>query len=139
MEVMDTCAQTINLPSTTASISRVEQLIDAICEDYHINEDYYGNMLIAVTEAVNNAIQHGNQRDSNKQFMVSVEHKDDHHLCFKVEDQGIGFDYNNLPDPTDPDNIEKPHGRGVFLMRNLADEVNFHDNGRIVELSFTLN
>lgn len=135
---MDTCAQVIHLPSTLDSVSKVEKLIDAVCEDFHVNEDYYGNMLIAITEAVNNAIQHGNQKDASKDFTVSVEQKENN-LSFKVEDQGHGFDFENLPDPTDPANIEKPHGRGVFLMRNLADEVVFHEEGRIVELNFNLN
>ena len=52
-------------------------------------------------------------------------------------DEGPGFDYENLPDPTAPENIERPNGRGVFLMRNLADECGFEDDGRIVELKFT--
>ena len=48
-----------------------------------------------------------------------------------------GFDYENLPDPTAPENIEKPHGRGVFLMRHLADDCAFEDAGRVVELTFS--
>lgn len=137
---MDASAQTIHLPSTIDSISKVEKLIDSVCENFRVNEDYYGNMLIAVTEAVNNAIQHGNQKDASKEFVVTVvQNEEKHQLCFKVEDQGPGFDFDNLPDPTEAENIEKPHGRGVFLMRNLADEVVFHEDGRVVELNFNLN
>jgi serine/threonine-protein kinase RsbW len=55
-----------------------------------------------------------------------------------IEDEGPGFDYNNLPDPTAPENIEKPHGRGVFLMRKLADQCEFQDDGRIVIMDFTV-
>ena len=55
-------------------------------------------------------------------------------LKFRIEDEGVGFDFENLPDPTDPENIEKPNGRGIFLMKNLADEVSFEENGRVVEL-----
>ena len=57
-------------------------------------------------------------------------------LYFKITDQGAGFDFENVPDPTSPENIEKPNGRGVFLMRSLADECSFDDDGRIVELTF---
>ena len=63
----------------------------------------------------------------------------DERLKIIVEDEGLGFDYNNLPDPTSPENLEKPGGRGIFLMKNLSDEVNFKDSGRLVELVFYLN
>jgi serine/threonine-protein kinase RsbW len=56
-----------------------------------------------------------------------------------VEDEGDGFDYHNLPDPTAPENIEKPGGRGIFLMKHLSDEVEFKEGGRIVELSFYMS
>jgi serine/threonine-protein kinase RsbW len=56
-----------------------------------------------------------------------------------VKDEGPGFDYAHLPDPTSPENLEKPGGRGIFLMRHLSDEVQFRDAGRIVELSFYMN
>ena len=60
-------------------------------------------------------------------------------LTFSVSDEGQGFDYKSLPDPTDPNNIDKPHGRGVFLMKNLADKVVFNQNGKEVLLTFVLN
>ena len=55
-----------------------------------------------------------------------------------VFDEGNGFDFNDLPDPTSPENIEKPQGRGIFLMNHLADEVNFIENGNVVQLKFTI-
>lgn len=130
--------QQIELNSNSDSIAEVEKLIDEVCEINKVNQDYYGNILIAITEAVNNAIVHGNKKDPLKKFSVACASEQDK-LTFTVKDQGQGFDFDNLPDPTDPANIEKPNGRGVFLMRNLADEVNFEDNGRIVELNFHLS
>jgi serine/threonine-protein kinase RsbW len=59
-------------------------------------------------------------------------------IIFVVSDQGPGFDFEHLPDPTDPENIEKPHGRGVFLMRALADSVEFSDHGATVAMAFSL-
>mgnify|MGYP001314417860 CR=1 FL=1 len=59
-------------------------------------------------------------------------------LTFTVEDEGAGFDYDSLPDPTDPKNIEKPHGRGVFLMRNLSDDISFLNEGSIVKMVFSI-
>ena len=58
---------------------------------------------------------------------------------FTIEDQGPGFNHDNLPDPTAPENIENPGGRGIFLMKHLADEVSFSQEGRKVELTFYLD
>ncbi len=138
MEQEATVIQRIELESTSENIAKVEKLIDEVCEVSKVNQDYYGNILIAITEAVNNAIVHGNKKDPHKKFSVSCSSKNEG-LCFTVSDEGEGFDFDNLPDPTDPENIEKPNGRGVFLMRNLADEVNFEDDGRIVQLDFNLS
>ena len=87
-----------------------------------MNEDAYGNVLIAVTEAVNNAIQHGNKENETLSINVSVS-DNEKNVCFSVKDEGQGFDFDNLPDPTAPENILKENGRGIFLMRNLADKV----------------
>ena len=59
-------------------------------------------------------------------------------LKFEIEDEGTGFDFNNLDDPTAPENLENPGGRGIFLIRHLADEVEFSKDGRRVELTFAL-
>ena len=92
--------------------------------------------MIAVTEAVNNAIQHGNNQDASVDVEIAVGDKETD-FCFSVQDQGKGFDFDNLPDPTAPENIEKEHGRGIFLMRSLAEEVEFQDNGRNVTIYFS--
>jgi serine/threonine-protein kinase RsbW len=134
---MKTCEE-ITFESTSSNISIVEKVVNDVCARHEVNEDHYGNLLIALTEAVNNAIKHGNGEDPTK--TVNLEYSATSELLeFRIKDQGVGFDFNNLPDPTDPENIEKANGRGVFLMKNLADEVNFHDEGRTVELKFNLN
>jgi serine/threonine-protein kinase RsbW len=92
-------------------------------------------MLVAVTEAVNNAMQHGNKYDPDKKVNIAYE-VDSEQIAFTISDEGHGFDYLNLPDPTDPENLEKPTGRGVFLMKHLADQIIFSENGRVVELYF---
>lgn len=125
----------IEIRSDLKFMSEVELLIDQVCEDLKLNEDYYGNILIAVTEAVNNAIIHGNHNEEDKKVKVDVEQADKK-VVFTVLDEGKGFDFRNLPDPTAPENIEKPDGRGIFLMKNLSDEVNFDLNGSKVSITF---
>lgn len=134
---MSSHQRTMQFPSVIENITLVEKLIDEVFAEYQVKEDYYGELLIAMTEAVNNAIVHGNKLDTTKQVKVTFS-IDGNDMVFRVEDEGPGFDYNNLPDPTAPENIEKPHGRGVFLMRNLADSCDFEDDGRICTLRFAV-
>jgi serine/threonine-protein kinase RsbW len=128
----------IQVPSIGENIRMIESFIDNAKEKFHLDDDMYGNIMIAVTEAVNNAIKHGNSNDKSKNVFLSL-FLDDAMLKFIIKDEGIGFDYANLPDPTAPENLEKLGGRGIFLMKHLSDEVNFKENGRIVELSFYMN
>jgi serine/threonine-protein kinase RsbW len=129
--------QRIDFPAKAENIALAEKLIDEACQKHGVHESHYGNILIALTEAVNNAIHHGDRLDPAKSVRLGYEVKGDK-IVFQVSDDGPGFDYGNLPDPTDPQNIEKPHGRGVFLMRALADAVEFTDNGATVTMAFSL-
>lgn len=127
----------IQIPSLSENIRIIESFIDNAKEQYNFTDDIYGNIMIAVTESVNNAIIHGNQSDKSKNVHLSLT-LDDNQVKFVIEDEGQGFDYDNLPDPTAPENLEKPGGRGIFLMKNLCDEVSFTENGKKVQLSFYL-
>lgn len=125
------------IKSSPENLSHVEEFIDVVCRDYSVGPDVYGNILISVTEAVNNAIYHGNDSDVNKCVFINVNYLENFKkLCFKVKDEGTGFDYNNLPDPTAPENITMIGGRGVFLIKQLADWVLFSNNGSVIELQF---
>lgn len=125
----------IEISSKLDRIPEVESLIDKVSDELGLNEDHYGNMLIAVTEAVNNAIIHGNKYSDDKKVKVEVV-KEPSSIVFVISDEGDGFDYLNLPDPTAPENLEKPDGRGIFLMKNLSDGVQFESNGSKVSITF---
>ncbi|HHL52275.1 MAG TPA: ATP-binding protein [Flammeovirgaceae bacterium] len=128
----------IQIPSLPDNIRIIESFIDNAKDKLQLDDDIYGNIMISVTESVNNAITHGNRQDKSKNVSISL-HIGDGRLTFRVEDEGNGFDYHNLPDPTAPENLEKPSGRGIFLMKHLADEVVFAEEGRVVELTFYLD
>jgi serine/threonine-protein kinase RsbW len=126
----------MTLPADYQSLVEVENLVDKVCQTVGVQEDAFGNVLIAVTEAVNNAISHGNKQNSSLSIDVAVGDSSDS-FCFIIKDQGNGFDYDNLPDPTAPENILKENGRGIFLMKNLSDEVAFNDEGNEVIIYFS--
>ncbi len=128
----------LNITSCADNMRLVERLVEDVCDIFNVNEDSYGNIMIAVTEAVNNAIYHGNKSNPEKHVKIGFE-SGAKYLKFMVADEGEGFDYDALPDPTDPLYIDKPHGRGVFLMKNLADKVEYNNNGQEVMLTFNTN
>jgi serine/threonine-protein kinase RsbW len=125
----------IEIDSDFSSINNVELFIDDMCLKLSVSDDLYGNVLIAVSEAVNNAIQHGNQFSKTLKVALSV-CDSEQMFNFSISDKGMGFDITNLPDPTSPENVLKENGRGIFLMKNLADEVEFLNNGSLVNLYF---
>ncbi|MCX2744800.1 ATP-binding protein [Mangrovivirga sp. M17] len=128
----------IDFPSITENIRIVESFIDNAKEKYQLTDEVYGNIMVAVTESVNNAIQHGNKNVMDKSVYLSLIFTEGS-IQFEIEDEGDGFDYETLPDPTAPENIDKPGGRGIFLMKHLSDEVAFEDEGKRVILTFYLN
>lgn len=125
----------IQIPSMSENIRIVESFIDNVKEKFNVDDDLYGNIMVAITESVNNAIKHGNKCDKTKNVILSAT-CDENALTIRVEDQGEGFDYDNLPDPTAPENLDKVGGRGVFLMKHLSDEVRFENEGRVAEMVF---
>lgn len=132
-----TISNTHALESTHESLALVEQLIDKLCLEYEIQEEVIGNIVVAVTEAVNNAISHGNQLDKTKKVEFTYTYTGSE-LAFKLTDEGVGFDPSTVPDPTDPENVDKPYGRGIFIMQNLSDEILFENGGRTSVLKFKL-
>ena len=127
----------VKIPSIKENVSIVESFIENVGEKIRIEEAIYGNVLVSVTEAVNNAIVHGNKEDKNKKVRLGIK-QNKKSVRFIVEDEGMGFDHNTLPDPTNPKNIEKVKGRGIFLIKSLSDKTTFKQGGRVVEMLFKL-
>ncbi len=125
------------LKSDPQKIDEVEFFVKNFAQDLHINEDLYPNILISVTEAVNNAIIHGNQRNIDLDVNIEL-HTTEKILTIIVSDQGEGFNPSNVPDPTLDENIDKLGGRGVFLIQQLSDKVFYKNEGRTIEMKFFL-
>lgn len=113
------------IPSVLDKLEDVEQLSEKVAREVGMTEDDMDNMAIAVTEAVNNAIKHGNNSDESKkvfiEFLVFP-----NKVTIKIKDQGTGFDPRNLKNPLDPENLLKESGRGIFILKALMDEVDFN-------------
>jgi len=127
----------LTLPSRIENMSRVQKLIDTLSSQNKLSSEACGKISVAVLEAVNNAILHGNKLDYSKNVTIRISLDEECVSCV-IKDEGEGFDFLCIPDPTLPENIEKTHGRGVFLMNHLADSVHFSAEGRHVKMVFNL-
>lgn len=127
----------ISIRSEIINIVKIESFIESFAEHFQLHADLYGKVSLSVIEAVNNAILSGNKQVPDKLVVVTAE-KDENVFRITVKDEGDGFDYTHIPDPTLPDNIKKIAGRGLYLMKTLSDELIFEDGGSKVILIFKL-
>lgn len=127
----------ISISSEVSNIVKVENFIETFSKYFHLSDKLFGKISLSVIEAVNNAILWGNQRRPDKIVTLVAEKKG---LIFQVTvtDEGEGFDYTIIPDPTLPDNVTKVTGRGLYLMKTLSDELIFNNNGSSVTMIFKL-
>ncbi|MEL6122440.1 MAG: ATP-binding protein [Bacteroidota bacterium] len=129
--------QSLKIPSCTNNLCKLEEFVQSIAKRYGITEDKFPDILISLTEAVNNAIIHGNKKDISKLVEIQMSRTDDG-LAFTVRDEGAGFNPAKVPDPTTAERRHHCGGRGVFLMKQLADDIRFRNNGSTVEIHFAV-
>ncbi len=116
------------LSSEVENVEKVEELTERVTRSMKFDDDECGTIAIAVTEAFNNAVIHGNKRDASKKVQLSM-FADPAAFRVVIKDEGGGFDPDGIPDPLDPENLLKESGRGVFILKSLMDEVLFDFDG----------
>ena len=132
---MTNASKEMKINSIKESWPLIEKFVDDICENYYITNRYFGNIILALEEAVKNAIVHGNRNDPGKEVTIGFKRKPEG-LSFIIEDEGSGFNINEVPNPLE---TEKKTGNGIFLMRTLADKVKFNPSGNCVEILFNIS
>ncbi len=110
--------------SDPREIGKVEKFLEKVNKKAHLDDGTIYRLLVATTEAVNNAIIHGNKSNPKKNVYVSCELVA-HVLTMTVRDSGKGFDPGSLANPLDEENLLKESGRGIFLIKSLVDNVEF--------------
>ena len=119
--------------SDAAEARRVQEEIEAALKAQQYSEHDIFSIRLAVEEALVNAIKHGNRMDRTKKVQVSYRvHPDHFEVC--IADEGSGFDPQDVPDPTAAENLERPSGRGLMLMRHYMSEVSFSTPGNAVRM-----
>ena len=128
----------LEIPTDVRSIEHAVEYVVQRCRTCERSQKRLRlNFRVGLTEALTNAVLYGNAHDPSKHVLVEVA-LEDGRLEARVTDQGGGFDPSSIPDPTEPENILKPGGRGLFIMRQLLDEVSYNDRGNQVTLVLRL-
>ena len=125
----------IEIVSDLQNICELEFFLNCVKADANISRKNFCRMFLSINEAVVNSLKHGNQLDGDKKVVIQfIEREDSYH--FKIEDEGFGFCYDDLPNPIDTVNITKESGRGIFIMKQYSDKLYFEENGRVVNLLY---
>lgn len=121
----------VTIPSDTGEARKVQEDIESRLAAHHVSEKEIFSVRLALEEALVNAIKHGNQMDRSKNVHISYRVIDDR-FEITITDEGPGFDPLDVPDPTAVENLDRPCGRGLMLMRHYMSEVNYSDRGNAV-------
>lgn len=127
----------LTITSELNNIREVKNFIEKTIEEFKLPENLKGKITLPIIEAVNNSILYGNKQNPQKMIKLYAV-RGRRKVVFTVEDEGEGFGFNNIPDPTTPENLEKITGRGLYLMANLTNELLFAENGAKVIMVFSL-
>ena len=125
--------QKLAIPSVLDEAAQAKRAVMADVNAQEYDKDTVFAVRLALDEALTNAIRHGNQEDPSKQVMIEYDVTPDK-VTITVEDEGSGFDPNNVADPTADENLERPHGRGIMLIRAYMTDVSFNDRGNRVTM-----
>lgn len=128
------------LHSSFEEIEKLQSFVDSLQQWTACSDEQSSRIKLTLSEAVNNAIIHGNRQQYDQTITITaVFNDDDDRLTVSVADQGKGFDPDTLPDPLKKENLLKEGGRGVYLIRQYADEAYFENGGSKVIMKFNLD
>ena len=129
---------TLEIESNPNNLITVEEFVNYFAKDIGIPEERMNGLMLSVTEATTNAIKHANKSDESKLVKINVNVKG-RKVIISVKDEGIGFDPQKIPDPTEPENLLKDSGRGVYLMRFYMDDLKYNITPTGTETILVLN
>jgi serine/threonine-protein kinase RsbW len=124
MREIEKKGDTITIPSIPDYIASVDEFIENWLRERRVPEDMIADLAIAITELVNNAIKHGNKKDSSKSVTVRLRLQNSEATAM-ISDQGKGFNPDIIPNPVAQENLMKEIGRGIFIVKSLMDDVRF--------------
>ncbi len=115
----------LEIDSDPNNLITVEEFVNYFSIELKIKNEKIPGLLLSVTEATTNAIIHANKSDKNKKVRINA-NVEDGKLIIKIKDEGAGFDPSSVPDPTEPENLLKDSGRGLYLMKIYMDDLKYN-------------
>lgn len=128
----------LTLASTFEDSEKVPDFVQKIADEHNLGEETASTLMLLTSEAVSNAMEHGNKSDPKKEVHITIDIGDSK-ITTRVSDEGDGFSYNDLKNPIKKENLLDTRGRGVFLLQELADSLEFEDSGRVVRFIINRN
>jgi len=118
--------------SDVIELKKVETFITDIFREYNLEKKYFNKVYVCISEAVVNSIKHGNKNDRNKSVSIEV-NCDMHEINIMIEDEGNGFDLNQISDPTSRENLKNESGRGIFIIKTLTNQIEYNEKGNRIQ------
>lgn len=125
------------IKSERTEILKFEKVLEKINKEFGLHRDRFINLQIAVSEALVNAIVHGNKENQQKKVHIEI-YYDKSTLTIKIKDEGEGFNPEEIPDPTNHNNLLKEHGRGIFIIKSLIDKFECNPSKKGTEFILTI-
>ena len=129
---MNNCPDILVIKSDKGELKRTENFLQNFFRKNNLPEDYFNRVLLCVSEAVMNSIQHGNENDKNKKVSIHADCKNGL-INIKITDEGDGFDFCNIENPTKQKNLKKESGRGIHIIQSLCNELEFREKGKCIQ------
>lgn len=120
------------IKSEISELKKVEDFLIDIFKEFNLAQKYFNKIYLCVSEAVVNSIKHGNKNDKNKTVLLEVNCKNSE-LKVRIEDEGEGFDLNKIEDPTSLSNLKNESGRGIFIIRNMSNKLEYNKKGNRIQ------
>jgi serine/threonine-protein kinase RsbW len=118
--------------SDVIELKKVEAFLTNIFKEYNLEKKYFNKVYLCISEAVINSIKHGNKNDRSKNVSIEVSY-DMPEINIMIEDEGNGFDLNEISDPTSEKNIKNESGRGIFIIRTLTNQIEYNEKGNRIQ------
>jgi len=120
------------IKSDKSELERTENFLLNIFRKNNLSEDNFNRVFLCLSEAVINSINHGNQYDKQKEVSIQANCKDEL-ISIRISDEGDGFDYSNLKNPVQSENIKNESGRGIHIIKSLSKELEFEEEGKCIQ------
>ena len=120
------------IKSEISELRKVENFLNDIFKEYNLAEKYFNKLYLCISEAILNAIKHGNKNDKNKKVAIEVDYINEE-IEVLIEDEGEGFDFNKVEDPTISSNIRNESGRGIFIIRKMSNQLEYNEKGNRIQ------